>query len=260
MTSFAKADAFWAGQVGARRATDPPLFLPDRVYEILGEMIVGEPLVITPEEIQTRIQALSNDGPLIEQFCLIGQLRKYEDVPIFDIDRIVSPGATLEGEAVVGMMRVVHYEGASSELVALGSGAEPEQAVVVVPWRAQPVAFVLGPEGKPRQAGLMVRRFVGRDQEEPPEVVRITWNELPDEETEQVARLTGPTEQEVDISVVSRLPFPQPVLCPYRGHRLTSLTELCPDCGVPICWRCLEEAGSCISIKCSHKWKNQSYD
>jgi len=224
------------------------LFRAGRVYEIVSEIIAGDPMVIVPRNCLEQARLASDEE--FEKQYLIGQRHFYRDVPIYDVDEIVNQVPPAIGpERILGVMQAIKAGGLSPDEVAIKSALGPGQAVVVVSLNAEPVAFVLNARRQLRRAGLMVYGVAQQEQhssEPSSQPIEITWDDILGKGTAKPAQ-----EPVSSAKRVGQLPFPEPVRCAYRGHRFTQLPMLCPDCGVPICRKCREEALGCITVGCS---------
>lgn len=228
------------------------LFRADQVYEIIGEVIVGDPIVIIPENYRELTRPLLDKGPPIQQLYLMGAQCYYEDTHVFDAEEIVQVKSGAMPENALGVIQAVRLDGISPRDAATNPPAKPGQAIVVVPLNSEPVAFVLSPERQLRRAGMMVYSATKQAQlgsEQLPELVEITWDDVIGQDKATVKLFD--VEPVVPAQSPQQILFPQPVPCPYCGHASKHLV-LCSSCGVPVCNTCREEARGCITVGCSN--------
>lgn len=155
------------------------------MYEIAGEHIASNPLVIIPEIYQELAQTLVSIDEPVRQCYLIGKREVYQydkaSTLIFDVDEIIPAHSDTLPERLVGIMQIIHSDEQSPQDIASQLAPRVRGEVLVILLSQQPSAFCIGPEQLPQPAGLLVYRPVVSSQPllaPAARLIKITANDL----------------------------------------------------------------------------------
>ena len=220
------------------------------VYQTIGTVIVGKPIIIIPKRyLEMDYAGYSREVSRAPSF-LFGTCYHYHDNTVLDILGMNRLSADQMGKRVLGAAQLIEDDETPRDL-ANRTGIRPGQALISFRRYQIPLAFLLHPDESMEQVGIIAYSSPPAHNliEDASKAVVITQEEI------RVNMRMGKLDISPHELAKNQVASPthsshSPVLCAYQGRRCTRIAEICPACGVPICHECRDEARGCITVNC----------